>query len=169
MNTTAALVVASFASAVLGHARLSLLASVALLGQVAAPDPDQTADFVKVLVDAVASKNWPLLAALGVVAAVWAVRKFLAPRVPFLATDRGGAILVLVTSLAGAVATALVGGAAFSLPLLVQALSVALSAAGGFNLVKKLATTPAPVPAPVQPAPEPVASPMDIVNGGGQG
>lgn len=126
-------------------------------------DPDQTGAFLRAFADAVSSRNWPLVAALVVVCAVWAVRKFGAARVPWLSTDRGGAVLVLATSLAGAVATALLGGAAFSLPLLVQALSVALSAAGGFNLVKKLATAPAPA------APAPVASPMSIVNGDGPG
>lgn len=89
MNTTVALIVASFASAAFGHARLSMLASVALLGQVLAPDPEQTGAFVKVVVDAIASRNWPLLASLGVVALVWAVRKFGSTRIPWLGTDRG--------------------------------------------------------------------------------
>lgn len=127
------------------------------------PDPEQAGAFVKLLVDAASSRNWPLLAALVVVALVWAVRRFGAARLPWLGTDRGGAVLVLATSLAGAVATALAGGAGLSLPLLVEALAVAVSAAGGFNLVKKLA---APAPAPVAATPEPVPSPMDIVNGG---
>lgn len=70
---------------------------------------------------------------------------------------------MLVTSLAGAVASALLGGAGLTLPLLVEAISVALTAAGGFNLTKKLLTAPqAPVPA----AAAPVPSPMDLVNGG---
>jgi hypothetical protein len=166
VNTTVALIVASFASAAFGHARLSMLASVALLGQVLAPDPEQTGTFLKLLLDAVSSRNWPLLAALVVVLAVYLVRRFATSRIPWLGTDRGGAVLVLVTSLAGAVATAQAGGAGLSLPLLVEALSVALSAAGGFNLAKKLLTAPqAPAPAAVASA-APVPSPMDIVNGG---
>lgn len=163
MNTTVALIVASFASAAFGHARLSMLASVALLGQVLAPDPEQTGAFVKLVLDAISSRNWPLVAALAVVLAVWLVRRFATTRIPWLGTDRGGAVLVLVTSLAGAVASALLGGAGLSLPLLVEALSVALSAAGGFNLTKKLLTAP-PAPVPVEAAPVP--SPMDLVNGG---
>jgi hypothetical protein len=164
VNATVALLVASFAAAVTGHARLSVLASVALLGQAVAPDPEQVGEFARLLIGAASSRNWPLLAALVVVLAVYLVRRFAAARVPWLGTDRGGAVLVLATSLAGALASALLGGAGLSLPLLLEALSVAVSAAGGFNLVKKLASAPPP-PAPAA-VPAPVASPLDIVNGG---
>ena len=160
--------VSSFLAAATGHLRLSLAASlsmpVLLLGQAQAPNPEDVGGFVASLAEAVASKNWALVAALGVVAVVHFVRRFGAGRLPWVATDRGGAALVLVTSVAGAIATALVGGAPFGLALVLQALSVAVSAAGGFSLVKKLAAAPK-APAPAVDAP--VASPMDIVDGPG--
>jgi hypothetical protein len=58
--------------------------------------------------------------------------------VPFLRTDRGGALLVLGVSLTGAVANALAAGAPFSVALLLTALRVGLTAAGGFTLIKRI-------------------------------
>jgi hypothetical protein len=102
------------------------------------PNPEQIEEFARLMLDAVANRNYALLVALVVVLAVYLLRKFGGSRVPFLRTDRGGALLVIGVSLAGAVANALAAGAPFSGALMLTALRVALTAAGGFTLVKRL-------------------------------
>jgi len=102
------------------------------------PDPERMEEFARLLLDAVQSRNYALLVALVVVLAVYLLRKFGGSRLPFLRTDRGGALLVLGVALAGAVANALAAGAPFSGELLLTAVRVALTAAGGFTLVKRL-------------------------------
>jgi hypothetical protein len=135
--------------------------------------PDNLDAFVKAALDAVNSKNYPLLAALGVVLAVWILRKYGGEKFPVLRTDRGGASLALLTSAAGAVVTALLSGTPFTWPLAGKALVTAFLAVGGFSLVKKLVTGDADkAKADAKAAGEkaaavaPVPSPMDIVNGG---
>ncbi|QSQ17171.1 hypothetical protein [Myxococcus landrumensis] len=107
-------------------------------GGVVGPNPEQLEEFARLVLDAVTSRNYALLAALVVVLLVYLLRKFGGAFVPFLRTDRGGALLVLGVSLAGAVANALAAGAPFSLALVLTAAKVALTAAGGFTLVKRL-------------------------------
>lgn len=106
--------------------------------QVLGPNPEQVEEFARVVLDAVQGRNYALLASLGVVLVVYLLRKFGGARIPFLRTDRGGALLVLVVSLSGAVANALAAGAPFSAALLLTALRVGLTAAGGFTLIKRL-------------------------------
>lgn len=105
---------------------------------VVGPNPEQFEEFARHLLDAVTSRNYALLAALVVVVLVYLLRKFGGRFIPFFNTDRGGAVLVLGVSLAGAVANALAAGAPFSLALLLTALQVALTAAGGFTIIKRI-------------------------------
>ncbi|NTX16164.1 hypothetical protein HUA76_35880 [Myxococcus sp. CA056] len=102
------------------------------------PNPEQFDVFAQLLFNAVTSQNYALVASLVVVLLVYLLRKFGGAFVPFFNTDRGGAVLVLGVSLAGAVANALAAGAPFSLALVLTAVKVALTAAGGFTLVKRL-------------------------------
>ncbi|NTX39841.1 hypothetical protein HUA78_35930 [Myxococcus sp. CA033] len=102
------------------------------------PSPEQFEVFAQLLFNAVTSQNYALVASLVVVLLVFLLRKFGGTFVPFFNTDRGGAVLVLGVSLAGAVANALAAGAPFSLSLMLTAVKVALTAAGGFTLVKRL-------------------------------
>lgn len=102
------------------------------------PDPERIEDFARLVLDAVQSRNYALIVALAVVLVVFLLRKFGGSRLPFLRTDRGGALLVLGVSVAGAVANALAAGAPFSGALMLTAVRVALTAAGGFTLVKRL-------------------------------
>lgn len=90
------------------------------------------------MLDAAKSGKWRLFAAGLLIALVWAARRWGASVVPWLKTDRGGATLVLVLALLGGVATTLADGADLSFALVVNSLSMAFTAAGGFAVVKKL-------------------------------
>jgi hypothetical protein len=96
-------------------------------------------ELAKPLYAAVMSGQWMLAAAAALVFFVAAARKYAAPRWPFLASDAGGVLLVLLGSFGGAAGTALAAGAVPSLAMAWVALGVAVSAAGGYSILKKLA------------------------------
>jgi hypothetical protein len=136
------------------------------------PDPSNIETFARVVFNAVMTKNWALVAALAVVGLVFVARKYLAPKVPFLATGRGGALLVMVTSLAGAIANAVLAGAPFNVGLLLKAAGVAFTAAGGFAMAKKLifgddaaAVQRVEAAGLAAESKTEVKTPMDVVNG----
>lgn len=91
------------------------------------------------VLQAVQSGNWSLLAALALVALVWLARKYGGKYLPVLTTSRGGAALALLGGIGGAVATALAAGAPVSAALLVKGVTVGLTAAGGWTVIKTLA------------------------------
>jgi hypothetical protein len=102
-------------------------------------------ELAKPVLDALRAGQYPLGAVLALVFAVALARKYghKLPYVggkvgPFLKTDHGGALLTLLGSFGGAFATALAAGAAPSLALAWTALGVAVAAAGGYSLIKKL-------------------------------
>lgn len=94
-------------------------------------------EIARLALEAARSSNWALVVALALVAAVWAVRKLVAPKVPFFNTDPGAVLLTFVGSGAGALASSLLAGAVFDGELVLTAVKVALIAAGGFVVVVK--------------------------------
>ncbi len=112
----------------------------------AATDPGWL-DLARPVYDAVVHGNYALAAAAFLVLAVALVRRYAGPKVPFLHSDAGGALLTLVGSFGGALATALAaGGAVFSGHLAWVAFMIAITAAGGYGLIKKLLVVPFLVP-----------------------
>ncbi len=101
-------------------------------------NPENFEAFFRLVYDAVTSKNYALIASLAVVAVVYLVRRYGGTKFPVLKTNRGGAVLALVTSVAGAAATAFLGGVPFGAAVLLKALGVGFMAAGGFSVVKKI-------------------------------
>lgn len=102
-------------------------------------DPgDDVGAFALLLVQAVRAGNWWALVALILSMTVALARKFLSQKLPFLATDRGGFLTVVALSLFGALASGLLSGTPIGLDLLMDALKIALTAAGGFVGFKKV-------------------------------
>lgn len=101
--------------------------------------PEMTPESLAPLVlQAIQSGNWSLLASLALIALVWLARRYGGRFLPVLTTARGGAALALAGGIGGAVATALAAGAPVSVALLLKGLSVGLTAAGGWTVVRKL-------------------------------
>lgn len=104
---------------------------------------DPTFALVGEVFQAVQTGNWALAAALGLVGVCWALRRW-GPRLlpaswgAALASDAGGAVLVLLTGVAGAVAAALGSGHGLSLDVLRRAFEVGFAAAGGYATAKKI-------------------------------
>ncbi len=71
-------------------------------------NPDDALSLVKAIIDAAGAKNWLLLVPVACLLVVFLVRKFVGPKVPWLQTDRGGALLNLLSSIAAAVISAAV-------------------------------------------------------------
>lgn len=94
--------------------------------------------FISATLDAAKSGQWRILAGFLLVGLVWAARKWGSGVAPWLKTDRGGAALVLALALLGGVATTLLSGQAFAWGLLVNSLSMAFTAAGGYAVLKKI-------------------------------
>lgn len=109
--------------------------------------PENLDQFLKLVLSAAAAGKWSSLAALALVAGVWALRKFVAPKAPFFATGEGGAVLTVLTSFVGALATAVLAGTALTGSLVWGSLQVALLAAGGWSLAKHLLPLLLKVPA----------------------
>lgn len=113
-------------------------------GPVLAPLPpgidpaDDVGALAALAIQAIRTGNWWALAALALSIVVSLTRRFLGSKVPWLATDKGGFLAVVLLSFFGAAATALLGGVPIGLPLVIDALKVALTAAGGFVGFKKL-------------------------------
>ena len=103
-------------------------------------NPENLEAFAKLAFEAAKTGNAWMVISLALIAAVFLVRKFLGPKVPFLQTQAGGAILNLVLAFAGAVASALMAGQSMNPVLALAAFKVAFTAAGGFTLVKHLLT-----------------------------
>lgn len=101
-------------------------------------NPENLEVFAKLALDAARSGNAWMLISLALILAVYLVRKFLGPKVPFLQTQGGGALLNLVMAFAGALASTLLAGQTMSPLLALAAFKVAFAAAGGWTLVKHL-------------------------------
>lgn len=102
------------------------------------PDPSNLEAFAQLVLSAVTSGNWALLASLVLVGVVFFARKFGGKYVPFLLTARGGALLALLGGVAGAIATSLLAGGPVTSTLVLQGLTVGFAAAGGWTVLKKL-------------------------------
>ncbi len=101
------------------------------------PEVDLSA-LIDLLSGAISSQNWPYAVVLLVIGGVYLVRKLLAPRVPFLASDVGGAALVVLAGASSELGKVLAGGASFKWSMAAAALALSFKAAGGYALAKKL-------------------------------
>lgn len=88
------------------------------------------------LTQAVHDRHWILAAALLLSGLTWCLR--LCKRWwPWLGTDRGGVASLVLCSFFGAIAANLRGGHALNLELALDAVGVAVAAAGGWSVIKK--------------------------------
>lgn len=117
---------------------LNLILFATAAGDLLADPLVDLAGFARLLMQAAQDRNWALLISLALIGAVAAVRHLLGQKVPFLKTDLGGTLLVLVMGTAGGVATALLAGTAFSWALIPAAAGVAFTAAGGYTMLRRL-------------------------------
>jgi hypothetical protein len=99
-------------------------------------------DIAKPIYTAIMGGSYTLAAALALVLVCALLKRYGAKYLPALHSDIGGVALTLTTSFGGAIATALTGGGVVSVALLVTSLKIALTAAGGYAMLKKLIVMP---------------------------
>lgn len=100
-------------------------------------------DLARPVFEAFSNGQYALMGMLTVLLVVAALKKYLGDAIPFLHSNAGGSLLVLIgsTATAGAAALAAPGGV-FSLHLLWMAVLVGVSAAGAYTLLKNLVVDP---------------------------
>lgn len=107
-----------------------------VLADVTLPEGDPFEVLGKI-VEAAGSGNWRLVAAFALVLVMMVVGKF-RDRLAIFRGDRGGALLVMVLALGGAVSTALMTDKPLDVSLFLGAVGTAFTAVGGFQWVKRL-------------------------------
>lgn len=100
-------------------------------------DPANLEVFVGLLAKAFSNGQYALTAVLGLIAAVFGVRKFLGPKYPALQTGRGGAVLTIAASALSGIALKILSGVPFSWAL-VATVAIGSVAAGWFSLSNSL-------------------------------
>ncbi len=104
------------------------------------PTPETNlAGFASALFSAAMGRKWGTLSALGLIGLVWVLRKWGSAKIPFLKTDRGGAILSLVSGIGLAVAAASTAPGTHSFGEVAgTGLLSAITASGTYSLIRKL-------------------------------
>lgn len=103
-------------------------------------------EVLQLLATAVNSRNWALLACALVLGAVYLVRRFIAPRVQWLASDVAGVGLSLVVAVCLSLSATLSAGKPLSLSVVLGALLTAAGASGLWSWGRKLVSALTPVP-----------------------
>lgn len=104
-------------------------------------DPTDIGAMANLILGAVMNKQWGLLASLLVLLTVAGLRKWVPETSKlggWLRTKLGGIIANFAVTLSGTFATMFLAGAPFSFDMVLKALSVALSAAGGWAIFKNV-------------------------------
>ena len=102
------------------------------------PPPLGLDEVLGLVATAARDRNWALLASCAVLGTVWCIRRFGAERVPWLATDKGGAATSLLVAWVGGMVSAAAAGQPIDLELTLSALGVALTASGAWSVGRKL-------------------------------
>lgn len=100
------------------------------------------------LVQALRSGDWRLVAAFALIGIMIGLRR-VRDKVPWFKGDRGGAIMIMLLSLAGAFSTSLATSAPVDAKMVLSAVAIAWTAVGGYTWLKRLIW-----PAPEIPKPE---------------
>lgn len=127
-----------------------LLAALPVLA-FAQVSPDDPSAFFNAVVAAIQGGQWRAVAVLGVIALVWVAKRYGSRYWPFLGTSRGGALLALAAGLVSTFAPAIFAGTPFSLKLVLDAVMLGVTAAGGWVVVRRLAFGEQVPPNPASP------------------
>lgn len=108
-----------------------------------APDDGNLLDLARPIFDEIMRGHYIAAAALGLILCVALIKRYAPGKFgTFVHSDAGGSLTTLLMSFGGALATATMGGAAWTWGMLPAAGKVAFFAAGGYVLLKKLIVEP---------------------------
>lgn len=126
---------------------------VAQTAPVADPAVDPGA-LLNQLIAAVHAKHWGVAIGFGLTFVTFVLRTVVGPRWKWIQTDRGGAVFTILVATAGTIGLELASGVS-SWMVVLDAVSAAMSSAGGYSLVKKL----------LQPSDKPATPPVEAPKG----
>lgn len=118
---------------------------VALAAGAAAPDDGSLLDLLRPVYDAFAGGHYPYAGMLALVLAVALLKRYAPAKFgisDFVHGDVGGTLTTLLGSFAAAMAASLAGGAGVTLAMAKTASLIAVGAAGGYTMIKKLIVEP---------------------------
>lgn len=104
-------------------------------------DPTDIHQMAQLILNAIMTKQWGLLASLATLIIVAALRKWVPEKTKvglWFRTRLGGIIMAFVTTTSGAFATAFLAGVPFSLDMVLKVLSITLTASGGWAIFKNV-------------------------------
>lgn len=118
-------------------------AGTAMAASAATPSDGSLLDLAKPVYDQVMAGHYLAAVCLALIVAVAAIRRYAPdPIGAFMHTDAGGAAGTFATALLGALATATMAGAVWHWSMLWAAMGIAVAAAGGYTMLKKLVVDP---------------------------
>lgn len=120
----------------IGFVLALLLLPALVLAQV--PTPDDPGAFLAALLAAVQGGQWVVVSILAAIGLVYVARRFGAKYVPFLATRRGGAVLLLLASVLTSLAVPVLSGTALTLKVIIDVIVTGIGAAGGRTILRSL-------------------------------
>lgn len=100
-----------------------------------APDTDFSG-YLATIVDSMVSSNWKALAVALVIGVVWVLRK--SRFIPWFSTDRGGAVLALISGIVTVLGGNIATGLETSFSSVFDGIWMGVAAAGGYSVVKKI-------------------------------
>lgn len=122
---------------------LGCFTATALAAGAATPGDESLLEMAKPIYDAFVHGQKLYAGMLALVLVIAAMKRYAPGKVgAWLQTDIGGALTTLVMSFAGAMATSLAGGVGVSFAMVKAAAMIAVGAAGGYSLIKKLVVEP---------------------------
>lgn len=119
-------------------------------------------ELARPVLDAMLASNPGLAAALALVLIAALARRYGARAWPWLATDAGGALIVLVGAFGGAAASTLYQGGAWSPTMAWAAFKIAAATGGGYSLVKRLVVDPVLRPYVIARLPQWIRVPVEL-------
>lgn len=120
-------------------ALVATFAGVSFAANAAAPEDGSWLDLLRPIYDAFAHGQYVLAGALALIPVVVVLRRYAAPRVEWLRSDLAAAGMTLAAAFGASMAAALGGGVAVSWAIVCNAGKIALTAAGGYSLLKPFA------------------------------
>lgn len=109
----------------------------------AAPDDGNMLDMARPIFDEIMKGHFIASAALALVLSVALLKRYAPGKLgTFVHSDAGGSLSTLLMSFGGALATATVGGAPWTWGMMWTATTIAVTAAGGYVMFKKLIVEP---------------------------
>lgn len=107
------------------------------------PTDGNPLDLARPIFDEVMKGNYTAAVVLALILAVALVKRYAPGKAgEFVHSDMGGSLTTMVMAMLGAIATATMGGAAFSWGMLTTAAAIGVAAMGGYTAIKRLIIEP---------------------------